>query len=53
VKSSWTAATSEEGISASVTLNGPFGVANKPEQALEQLHDLLGQLGTTNTTPPT
>ncbi|HKS15346.1 MAG TPA: U32 family peptidase, partial [Pseudomonas sp.] len=40
-------ATSEEGISASVTLNGPFGVANKPEQALEQLHDLLGQLGTT------
>lgn len=40
-------ATSEEGISASVTLNGPFGVANKPEQALEQLQDLLGQLGTT------
>lgn len=40
-------ATSEEGISASVTLNGPFGVANKPEQALEQLRDLLGQLGTT------
>ncbi|VVQ01603.1 putative protease YdcP [Pseudomonas fluorescens] len=40
-------ATSEEGIRASVTLDGPFGVANKPEQALEQLHDLLGQLGTT------
>ncbi|UZJ57722.1 U32 family peptidase [Pseudomonas sp. KU26590] len=40
-------ATSEEGISARVELNGPFGVANKPEQALEQLHDLLGQLGTT------
>jgi putative protease len=40
-------ATSEEGISARVQLNGPFGVANKPEQALEQLHDLLGQLGTT------
>jgi collagenase-like PrtC family protease len=39
--------TSEEGISASVTLAGPFGVANKPEQALEQLQDLLGQLGTT------
>ena len=40
-------ATSEEGISASVTLPGPFGVANKPEQALETLRDLLGQLGTT------
>ncbi|WP_337153250.1 U32 family peptidase [Pseudomonas protegens] len=40
-------ATSEEGISASVALDGPFGVANKPEQALGQLQDLLGQLGTT------
>ena len=40
-------ATSEEGISASASLEGPFGVANKPQQALEQLHDLLGQLGTT------
>ncbi|NMY70669.1 U32 family peptidase [Pseudomonas sp. WS 5414] len=40
-------ATSEEGISASVTLDGPFGVANKLEQALGQLQDLLGQLGTT------
>lgn len=40
-------ATSEEGVSASVALDGPFGAANKPEQALEQLHDLLGQLGTT------
>ncbi|MED5608128.1 U32 family peptidase [Pseudomonas sp. JH-2] len=40
-------ATSEEGVSASVALDGPFGLANKPEQALEQLHDLLGQLGTT------
>ncbi|WP_353632566.1 U32 family peptidase [Pseudomonas canadensis] len=39
-------ATSEEGISASVTLPGPFGVANKPEQALDTLRDLLGQLGT-------
>ena len=39
--------TSEEGISASVSLDGPFGVANKPEQALDQLRDLLGQLGTT------
>ena len=25
----------------------PFGVANKPEQALDTLRDLLGQLGTT------
>ncbi|OIN53935.1 peptidase U32 family protein [Pseudomonas costantinii] len=40
-------ATSEEGLSASVTLPGPFGVANKPEQALDTLRDLLGQLGTT------
>ncbi|BAU74440.1 peptidase U32 family protein [Metapseudomonas furukawaii] len=40
-------ATSEEGVSASVRLDGPFGVANKPEQALEQLRDLLSQLGTT------
>ncbi|UII68981.1 U32 family peptidase [Pseudomonas sp. HN11] len=40
-------ATSEEGISASATLPGPFGVANKPEQALDTLRDLLGQLGTT------
>ncbi|MCK1789189.1 peptidase U32 family protein [Pseudomonas violetae] len=41
-------ATSEEGISASLSLDGPFGLANKPEQALEQLRDLLGQLGTTD-----
>ncbi|WP_213881370.1 U32 family peptidase [Pseudomonas sp. dw_358] len=41
-------ATSEEGVSASVTLDGPFGVANKPGQALDQLRDLLGQLGTTD-----
>lgn len=40
-------ATSEEGISVSVALNGPFGIANKPEQALEGLRDLLTQLGTT------
>jgi putative protease len=38
---------SEEGVSVQVALDGPFGVANKPQQALEQLHDLLGQLGTT------
>ncbi|EHK72923.1 peptidase U32 [Pseudomonas psychrotolerans L19] len=40
-------ATSEEGVSVSVALDGPFGVANKPEQALEGLLDLLTQLGTT------
>ncbi len=40
-------ATSEEGVSATVRLEGPFGAANKPEQALEQLRDLLTQLGTT------
>ena len=38
---------SEEGVSVQVALDGPFGAANKPQQALEQLHDLLGQLGTT------
>lgn len=41
-------ATSEEGISAQVELPGPFGVANKPEQALDGLRDLLTQLGTTD-----
>lgn len=40
-------ATSEEGVSARVTLDGPFGVANKPEQALDGVRDLLTQLGTT------
>ncbi|SFW63843.1 putative protease [Pseudomonas sp. NFACC19-2] len=40
-------ATSEEGISIDVALPGPFGVANKPEQALDGLRDLLTQLGTT------
>ncbi|MBC9249977.1 protease [Pseudomonas alcaligenes] len=40
-------ATSEEGISTQVELPGPFGVANKPEQALDGLRDLLTQLGTT------
>ncbi|MBJ9977685.1 U32 family peptidase [Pseudomonas sp. S75] len=39
--------TSEEGITAQVALEGPFGLANKPQQALDQLQDLLGQLGTT------
>ncbi|MCU1720427.1 peptidase U32 family protein [Pseudomonas sp. 5P_5.1_Bac1] len=40
-------AISEEGVAASANLDGPFGEANKPQQALDQLHDLLGQLGTT------
>lgn len=40
-------ATSEEGIAVDVALPGPFGVANKPEQALDGLRDLLTQLGTT------
>ncbi|HEY1026230.1 MAG TPA: U32 family peptidase [Pseudomonas sp.] len=40
-------ATSEEGISVDVALPGPFGAANKPEQALDGLRDLLTQLGTT------
>ena len=40
-------ATSKEGVSVSVALDGPFGIANKPEQALEGLRDLLTQLGTT------
>lgn len=39
--------TSEEGITVQVALDGPFGAANKPQQALDQLHELLGQLGTT------
>ncbi|MBB3101715.1 putative protease [Azomonas macrocytogenes] len=39
--------TSEEGISASASLAGPFGLANKPEQAHAQLSDLLSKLGTT------
>ena len=41
-------ATSEEGACVTVRLDGPFGEANKPEQALAQLEDLLGQLGTTH-----
>lgn len=40
-------AISEEGVSVTVALDGPFGMANKPEQALEGLRDLLTQLGTT------
>ena len=40
-------ATSEEGVSASANLDGAFGAANKPEQAREQLRDLLSQLGNT------
>lgn len=40
-------ATSEEGISVSAALEGPFEKANQAERALEQLQDVLGQLGTT------
>ena len=40
-------AISEEGICIIQTLEGPFSAANKPDQTLEQLRDLLGQLGTT------
>ncbi|WP_163017654.1 DUF3656 domain-containing protein, partial [Pseudomonas viridiflava] len=40
-------AISEEGVSVTTHLDGPFGAANKPEQALDQLRDLLSQLGTT------
>ena len=41
-------ATSEEGISVETVLDGPFGIANKPEQALDGLRSLLTQLGTTD-----
>ncbi len=41
-------ATSEEGIRVQVELPGPFGVANKPQQALDGLRELLTQLGTTD-----
>ncbi|HSX69685.1 MAG TPA: U32 family peptidase, partial [Pseudomonas sp.] len=40
-------ATSEEGIAVEAALPGPFGVAQKPAQALDGLRDLLTQLGTT------
>lgn len=39
--------TSEEGVSTSVSLPGPFGPANNPQQAEEQLRDTLSKLGTT------
>jgi putative protease len=40
-------AKSEDNVSVTVSIEGPFSAANKPEQALEQLRDLLTQLGTT------
>lgn len=40
-------ATSEEGISVSVQLAGPFAAASNPEQALTQLEDNLNRLGNT------
>ena len=39
---------SEEGISASVSLAGPFAAAKDARQAREQLSDTLSKLGTTN-----
>src|SRR5690606_3215346 len=39
---------SEEGVRASSELAGPFEPAKQPEKALDQLRDLLGQLGTTS-----
>ena len=39
--------TSDEGISASVSLNGPLAAAKDAEQAREQLADGLSKLGTT------
>lgn len=41
-------ATSEEGVAVSGELNGPFEPAKQTERALQQLQDLLGQLGTTH-----
>ncbi|MFA5678243.1 MAG: U32 family peptidase [Pseudomonas sp.] len=40
-------AASEEGISVSSQLTGPFEPARQTERAMDQLRDLLGQLGTT------
>ncbi len=39
--------TSEEGVHATASLAGPFGLAKNPEQAHEQLRDTLSKLGTT------
>lgn len=39
--------TSSEGIQAAASLAGPFGPAKDADQALEQLRDTLGKLGTT------
>lgn len=38
---------SEEGISVSATLNGPFEAANNREKALQQLQETFAQLGNT------
>ena len=40
-------AISEEGVQVSGELSGPFEPAKQAEKALDQLRDLLGQLGTT------
>lgn len=39
--------TSEEGISASVTLEGPFDAATNAEKSMQQLQDTFSKLGTT------
>ncbi|MCP5326711.1 MAG: U32 family peptidase [Oceanospirillaceae bacterium] len=39
--------TSEEGISVSATLNGPFEAAKNSEKALQQLQETFAQLGNT------
>ncbi len=40
-------ATSEEGVSISATLEGPFAAATRPQPLDEQLRDVFSQLGTT------
>ncbi|MDY7219643.1 U32 family peptidase [Denitrificimonas sp. JX-1] len=40
-------ATSEEGVSVSLDLAGPFSVASNPDKATAQLEDTLTKLGTT------
>lgn len=40
-------ATSEEGVTVSATLDGPFAAANRPQPLEDQLRDIFNQLGTT------
>lgn len=41
-------ATSEEGVSVSAEIEGPFDQARQADRALEQMQDVLGQLGNTH-----